>query len=89
MDMRLFPDSWAHGFAVEKQDGEFTRRSLQFFDAAGEAIHKIHLRPASDLDAYHALVAKLRLDDQSQSIELTALPKPEEKTAEIHELDAD
>ncbi|MCH3765157.1 hypothetical protein LZC20_09795, partial [Campylobacter coli] len=23
IDLRLFPDSWAHGFAVEKQDGEF------------------------------------------------------------------
>ncbi|QND54860.1 hemin-degrading factor (plasmid) [Phyllobacterium sp. 628] len=87
IDMRIFPGSWAHGFAVEKQDGEFVRRSLQFFDAAGEAIHKIHLRPASNLEAYHALVAKLRLDDQSQALELTALPKPEEKQAEIHELD--
>ncbi|MBZ9654431.1 hemin-degrading factor [Phyllobacterium lublinensis] len=88
IDMRLFPNAWAHGFAVEKQDGDTVRRSLQFFDAAGEAIHKIHLRPASNLDAYEVLVAKLRLDDQSQTIALTSLPKPEEKTLEIEELDA-
>lgn len=88
IDMRLFPNAWAHGFAVEKQDGDDIRRSLQFFDAAGEAIHKIHLRPASNLEAYQTLVAKLRLDDQSQSVQLTALPKPEEKTAELEELDA-
>jgi putative hemin transport protein len=87
IDMRLFPNSWAHGFAVEKQDGDAVRRSLQFFDAAGEAIHKIHLRPASNLDAYHALVSKLRLEDQSQLLELTTLPKAEEKTREIEELD--
>lgn len=88
IDMRLFPNSWAHGFAVEKHDGDTVRRSLQFFDAAGEAIHKIHLRAASNLDAYNALVASLRLDDQSQAVELTSLPKPEEKVLEIEELDA-
>ncbi|ATU95733.1 hemin-degrading factor [Phyllobacterium zundukense] len=88
IDMRIFPNSWAHGFAVEKHDGEDVRRSLQFFDAAGEAIHKIHLRPASDLAAYETLVATLRLDDQSQTLELTSLPKSEEKTLEIAELDA-
>ncbi len=88
IDMRLFPNSWAHGFAVEKHDGDSVRRSLQFFDAAGEAIHKIHLRAASNLDAYNALVARLRLDDQSQTVELTSLPKPEEKILEIEELDA-
>lgn len=86
IDMRLFPGAWTHGFAVEKQDGDAIRRSLQFFDAAGEAIHKIHLRPASSLEAYNTLVAKLRLDDQSQSVELTPLPKPEEKKHEIEEL---
>ena len=88
IDMRLFPGSWAHGFAVEKEDGDIIRRSLQFFDAAGEAIHKIHLRPTSNLEAYHALVAKLRLDDQSQSVELASLPKPEEKKRELEEFDA-
>lgn len=88
IDMRLFPTSWAHGFAVEKEDGDTVRRSLQFFDAAGEAVHKIHLRPASNLQAYNALVAKLRLDDQPQMLELALLPKPEEKTLEIGELDA-
>ncbi|TXR49655.1 hemin-degrading factor [Phyllobacterium endophyticum] len=88
IDMRLFPNSWAHAFAVERQDGEDIRRSMQFFDAAGEAIHKIHLRPNSNIEAYRSLVAKLRLDDQSQSVELTPLPKPEEKTLELEKLDA-
>ena len=50
IDMRLFPNCWAHGFAVEKADGDTVRRSLQFFDAAGEAVHKIHLRPTSNLE---------------------------------------
>jgi putative hemin transport protein len=87
IDLRLFPGSWAHGFAVEKEDGDAIRRSLQFFDAAGEAIHKIHLRPASSLEAYSELVSKLKLEDQSQSIETVELPKPEQKKRELEELD--
>ena len=46
IDLRIFPKIWAHGFAVEKRDGDEIRRSLQFFDGAGEAVHKVHLRPA-------------------------------------------
>ncbi len=44
IDLRIFPKVWAHGFAVEKRDGGDIRRSLQFFDAAGEAVHKVHLQ---------------------------------------------
>lgn len=65
IDLRIFPKVWAHGFAVEKRDGEDVRRSLQFFDAAGEAIHKVHLRPASDIAAYDDLVARMMAADQS------------------------
>ncbi|PYE86876.1 hemin-degrading factor [Phyllobacterium leguminum] len=72
IDLRTFPKVWAHGFAVEKRDGDDVRRSLQFFDKAGEAVHKIHLRPASDLNAYYALVETMRSDDQSRSIETVA-----------------
>ncbi|MBX3578908.1 MAG: hemin-degrading factor [Rhizobiaceae bacterium] len=68
IDLRIFPRVWAHGFAVEKRDGDEVRRSLQFFDAAGEAVHKVHLRPASDVRAFEALVASLMAADQSQSV---------------------
>lgn len=78
IDLRIFPMRWAHGFAVEKtgEDGAI-RRSLQFFDAHGEAVHKIHLRPESDLDAYRALVERIRADDQSDEIaEITPREAP-------------
>jgi putative hemin transport protein len=68
IDLRIFPKVWAHGFAVEKRDGDEIRRSLQFFDASGEAVHKVHLRPASSLYAYQKLVAELSSTDQSQSV---------------------
>ncbi len=67
IDLRIFPAQWVHGFAFAKtaEDGS-VRRSLQVFDAAGDAIHKIFLRPGSDILAWDRLVADLRLDDQSQ-----------------------
>ncbi len=69
IDLRVFPPKWRVGFAVEKTDdaGDI-RRSLQFFDAAGDAVHKVHLRPESDLAAYGALVERLRAADQSQAL---------------------
>ncbi|MHB2264934.1 hemin-degrading factor [Aliihoeflea sp. PC F10.4] len=69
IDLRIFPKAWAHGFAVEKRDGDDIRRSLQFFDKFGNAVHKVHLRPASNLYAFHKLVAELVSDEQVQEIE--------------------
>jgi putative hemin transport protein len=66
IDLRIFNRVWAHAFAVTKADGETVRRSLQYFDKTGQAIHKVHLRPASNLEAYEAIVADFRLEDQSQ-----------------------
>lgn len=66
IDLRIFPKRWAHAFAVTKTDGDQQKLSLQFFDKAGDAVHKVHLRPDSNIEAYHAIVAELRLEDQSQ-----------------------
>lgn len=66
IDLRVFNWVWAHAFAVTKTDGENVRRSLQYFDKSGEAIHKVHLRPESNFEAYDRIVADFRLEDQSQ-----------------------
>ncbi|RWN99431.1 ChuX/HutX family heme-like substrate-binding protein [Mesorhizobium sp.] len=71
IDLRIFPKAWAHGFAVEKRDGGDIRRSLQFFDAAGEAVHKVHLRPASNFYAYQKLVAELESPNQESSVAIS------------------
>ncbi len=72
IDLRIFPKAWAHGFAVEKRDGDGVRHSLQFFDATGEAVHKVHLRPASNLYAYQKLVEALAATDQSDGLEVVS-----------------
>lgn len=74
INLRLFFKHWAHGFAVEKRDGDIVRRSLQFFDLAGDAVQKIHLRPTSNLEAYEALVQHMLSKDQSQTVETAPYP---------------
>jgi len=90
IDLRIFPKTWAHGFAVAKPDGEGNiKRSLQFFDDTGEAMHKVHMREASNVEAYEALVASLLLDDQSPELNVKA-PKetPSEGLPESVDTDA-
>lgn len=71
IDLRVFYTQWAHGFAVTERlaDGAW-QRSLQFFDPAGQAVHKIFLRPASDLAAWEALVAQRLHADQHPGLVL-------------------
>lgn len=86
IDLRIFPSHWAHGFAVEKNaDGEI-RRSLQFFDKAGDAVHKVHLRPESNLDAYQELVEKLKSDNQTPHISVAAITPQSEAAPEADQI---
>lgn len=76
IDTRMFPASWVHGFAVEKIEGEDVRRSLQFFDAHGDAVQKIHARPETNTNAWDQLVELLTLPDQQPEILPDVTPAP-------------
>lgn len=65
IDLRIFPKHWCHAFLVEKPIENGVRRSVQVFDAAGDAVHKIFLRDGSNLDAFETAKSKYALDDQS------------------------
>lgn len=54
IDLRMFFGDWKSIWAVN--DGG--RLSLQFFDTAGDAIHKVYMTEESDKQAYQALVEK-------------------------------
>jgi putative hemin transport protein len=77
IDLRIFPSHWVHGFAVETETEQGPRRSLQIFDAAGDAVHKIHLRDGSNHDAWAGIVADLADPDQSDT-QSVAARKPTE-----------
>jgi putative hemin transport protein len=77
IDLRFFFSHWHHGFAVTEQDGDLVKRSIQFFDAAGDAVHKIFLQPESSVDEFEMLVEQFRAEDQMPGVHVTALdPTP-------------
>ncbi|OJJ10652.1 hemin-degrading factor [Alphaproteobacteria bacterium AO1-B] len=76
IDTRMFPASWVHGYAVEKKDGEDVRRSMQFFDAHGDAVQKIHARPETNKDTWDRLVELLTLPDQKPEVLPKVTPAP-------------
>lgn len=85
IDLRLFMDQWTHGFAVTDTTPEGERQSLQFFDAAGDAIHKVYLQKESNYGAYGVLLNKFRAEDQGTTVAVQpkAAPRPEMPDAEI------
>lgn len=87
IDLRIFPSHWQHAFIVEKAVDSGIRRSIQVFDAAGDAVHKIFLREESDLTAWERAKADLRLADQSQSLSVTERQPPEAAKADASKLD--
>ena len=89
IDLRLFPSQWHFGFAVDKSTADgVVRRSLQFFDAQGMAVHKVHARPATDMAAWDRLIASLRHDKQDDAIVLApaAAPEPIGEPAGVEQL---
>ena len=82
VDLRIFFRHWHFGFAVTKETDEGLRRSLQFFDRSGTAVHKTHLRDESDVAHYEELVEKHRHSDQSPSVRVEAPPAAETSQAD-------
>lgn len=70
IDLRLFMSHWVHVFAVVEKTKAGPRRSVQFFDKAGDALHKIYLTNHSDAGAFDTLVEKFKSDDQSTALDL-------------------
>lgn len=89
VDLRLFLGRWGHGFAVETNNPRAgRRRSLQFFDHEGQAIHKIFLTAKSNEAGYDALVDEFRAENQEPGIE-TLPPLPKAVTRKDDEVDVD
>jgi putative hemin transport protein len=61
VDLRLFFRAWHLAFYVH-EDG---RRSVQFFDRDGEAVHKVYAAQGTDVEAMEALAARYAHADQS------------------------
>ena len=84
IDLRIFFSHWKFGFALtERLDSGF-RRSLQFFDAQGTAIHKIYLPEGSSVENFDLLVARFAAPAAPLAVEAPRAPKAGLPDAEIN-----
>ncbi|MBX7229280.1 MAG: hemin-degrading factor [Burkholderiaceae bacterium] len=80
IDLRLFYKQWEYGFFVEESSATGYSRSLQFFDATGQAVHKTFEKPATDTAAFQAIATFFASPIQQAGITLTpADPAPPPK----------
>ena len=86
IDLRIFFKEWAHGFAVIENFYLDCRRSFQFFDEFGNALHKIIIRENSDLFAFENIIEQYRSTDQEAKIDIKA---PSIKQAPLIDVDID
>lgn len=81
IDLRLFMNEWVYGLAVimPRPNGK-ELYSLQFFNAKGEAVHKIFSTPKTNVTAYRELVERYRGEQVTIKVEdRSPKPLPEEK----------
>ncbi|WP_343564535.1 hemin-degrading factor [Kiloniella sp. b19] len=86
IDLRLFMHHWKHIFAVLEQTEKGLRKSLQFFDKAGMAVHKIYLTETSDEAAFDSLVRDFTAEEQ---IDVLALEDYKPKATDLPDQDID
>lgn len=70
VETRVFFSAWHVAFAVTEEKSDRVLKSIQVFDAAGEAITKIYLQDKSDEAAYRKIIADFRSPDQSPELDV-------------------
>ncbi|MEM9835478.1 MAG: ChuX/HutX family heme-like substrate-binding protein [Bacteroidota bacterium] len=83
IDLRFFMNEWKYALAVvmHRAKGK-SLYSFQFFNARGEAVHKVFSTPKSDLVAYHQLLEKYRGPQEPILLEVTEKPAPKPEVAD-------
>jgi putative hemin transport protein len=84
IDLRLFLRAWRYGYLLDEDTRSGRRRSLQFFDASGTAIHKVYATEATDAAAFARVAADAEAADAPPArFEQGRAPKPERPDAEV------
>src|SRR5699024_153790 len=87
IDLRIFPRHWEFGFAAPVENPRGTLYSLQFFEAGGEAIHKVYMMNEDHMDDYRNLIENFRHPEQSTVI--SAINNKVDYAVAKDEVDAD
>ncbi|SFC02002.1 putative hemin transport protein [Marinospirillum celere] len=74
LDLRLFMDHWYWGCAFEEETSKGKKRSLQFFDHYGQAVHKVFALEESNISAWEELLSDLAAEDPSPLPEFVPQP---------------
>lgn len=73
IDLRFTFSKWKYAFAVAQPGADgAVKRSLQFFDENGAAIHKIYPKDAAGVAVFDKLVADFRHPDQQAALKVAA-----------------
>ncbi len=85
IDLRMFMQHWASCFAVEEDTRSGLRKSIQIFDKAGDAVHKIYWTNKSNEAVFDAIRAQFKAEEQNPNLEVTPYPpaKPDRADSEI------
>jgi putative hemin transport protein len=87
IDLRLFLTHWKYGFAVTETSHGRLLHSLQFFDADGQAVHKIYRTDDTDVAAWNNLVGRCSAAVQSPLLELAKVDDPLPEQLQDKEVD--
>ncbi|WP_299681062.1 ChuX/HutX family heme-like substrate-binding protein [uncultured Roseobacter sp.] len=87
IDLRIFPGHWRHAYMVETKIEAGLRRSLQIFDAAGDAVHKIFLREDLVEDPWEQAKVQIALPHQDTQLTVAARQPPEVPKSDPGKLD--
>lgn len=78
IDLRMFFQFWHYALAVTEQSEHGIRKSLQFFNQYGEAVHKIYLLAESETAGYDEILAAYGTDGTVDVPALEREPPAEE-----------
>lgn len=91
IDLRMFLNNWGHCYAVETKAKDRVRKSFQFFNKFGEAIHKIYLT-SSNQDKYFNQIKETLFENRDPlhlDIEAKAEPTPANQDTDLEGLEQD
>ncbi|MEM9601018.1 MAG: ChuX/HutX family heme-like substrate-binding protein, partial [Pseudomonadota bacterium] len=80
IDLRLFMSHWRYGFAVKEEVASGVRRSLQFFDIDGSAVHKVYMPVDADMAPLDEMISRFRAADQQAPLTIMPLPAAKKET---------
>ena len=84
IDLRMFFSDWSYAYAVESKISDGIRRSIQFFNGSGVAIHKVFLKESDQKRRFQSYIEKYKSQDQSiPNLPLQARVEPEVENPNI------